>query len=1810
MKTIKLPARLKAWPTTPKARTIALLACIMLGTHFSAEAQLLVTEFNVPAENLINEEVCFSMTLENSGPVGYQPYVRVFLPPELESASFKAKFLGNPTFNWTEAGTFSGSTLDDPNLPEESPDNMVTGIDGYKLMIVNLPVGSMVEDGVQLSVEFCAELNGQGVQVGQPVDISAQAVYRYGDTPTGDNGAIVDGILSGSVTPVLYRLTKAVDKSHHPTGDCWPQEYSLKVDIADLQTVSDLTITDALPPDLQYMSTLFVTPGCVVTQQPSAVSPGGNLSVNCANAIGTIDTEDVEVVFAAYMTDQLDPFACDSVEFVNSGSVVSNEADPVNAEVAAFGYHFLATTESGGEAAPGVNAPVAVEFMVSQFVESVEELYVTATIPDGLTYVGAPLFNGLPITPDVVTGPVAGVTTLEFDLVAHYGSNFMPCDVGILQFIVEMNETYDDGSAVLSRDVLTVENSLEYSLENGVQDCNTPVEASFSVQSVTVEKEIISSPDNGVGYVPGEVVTYRLTMNVPSEDIHDVVFEDLFPIPIHDVTTLDLTFGNDITHSPIDNQGITPASIYIDASKNRLFIEWGSLESPTTGIPSVISVDIGIEIATDPFANGLTHSNFARFYSNNSLLDNSISLDLSSIEVGAPQLTIFKGVADTDNPDESLIPIQVPVNANASGVDAWDWLTFNISLSNIGDAPAYDVIVTDLPPVGKLGSCSVSSVETAGGDSLTYTGNLFTTGLVIDYIAEDGAADDADVAIIEYLCQIQGGIEARSNFTNTGTASWAASAGNPNRYDPITDVAQIFIAEPQVVKQVLDVTPGYAEAGKVHVGEVVTYQVEITVPEGVTRNAVFEDLLDEGMAFQELVSLTKPIDVTFAAGSNSFVFNNATIANEGAGAVNEFRKATFTFGDINNAAADNLEDELIVIVYRATVLNSENNQNGTLLSNRARLYYTNPVSGATTYTSDELELELVEPELEITASFFNEQLVPGQQTFVTLTIEHGPNSTASAYDVEIVNDLPLGLTFIDDSFILECEDLLAEDPFESFGSVQGRWDSIPVGLTCELVFSVEVAESYPACSFIDNCADVQWSSAWNTHMDTLSYAPLSSLGAERTGDITDIGGVFNDHDGDDCHTLEVVSSNIVTPVISGSNEVCNGSTITLEIPEYEGFGVNYVWSGPGVPPGFNGHELVIDEVSFGDAGSYAVYVEIGDCTTDEAIPVELSVHEVPVVDLDDIDIPCTNGSEDVQLIPQITGGLAPFDYDWAGPNSYISTEPIATVPNVGVDDEGVYTLAVTDDHGCVSNVANSTLAVTGAPDTPIVANTDDLCEGQLLELSCTPYTGTVTYHWITPTGEFETAAASLAIPDATDLDAGNYSVWVDVNDCETSVSAEQFIEVTATPSAPVIDVNANEFCEGDALVLGTTTMSDEYHWTGPNGFESFIASPSIIADITLFDAGDYHLTVSNNGCESPATTETITVLERPEPFDIETNSPICEGEELVITANGIAAEYYWTTPSGDVLVTDVAQLNIQDVEGIDAGSYWLSILFGACTSLPSNVVEVQVDIVPAEQAFAGEDMYACEGMPVEIEAGNDDDLEGYWTSDNAEIEIVSPGSFSTTVLGTESGETYEITWNLSNEGCGTYSSDVMYVVAPRIPEAVVDEYWIGQGEEAEFFVLANDVYNNLQVEVTIEEQPNHGSAEADFNELVEFKGDDDFWGDDEFVYELCLHECPNMCDTALVILHIKPYLEIPDVITPNGDGVNDVLVITGLENFPENELWIYNRWGHEVFKATNYDNNWDGKYQNGPLPEGTYFYVFIETGTSDPAAQGYITLHR
>jgi gliding motility-associated-like protein len=150
-------------------------------------------------------------------------------------------------------------------------------------------------------------------------------------------------------------------------------------------------------------------------------------------------------------------------------------------------------------------------------------------------------------------------------------------------------------------------------------------------------------------------------------------------------------------------------------------------------------------------------------------------------------------------------------------------------------------------------------------------------------------------------------------------------------------------------------------------------------------------------------------------------------------------------------------------------------------------------------------------------------------------------------------------------------------------------------------------------------------------------------------------------------------------------------------------------------------------------------------------------------------------------------------------------------------------------------------------------------------------------------------------------------------------------------------------------------------------------------------------------------------------------------------------------------------------------------------------------------------------------------------------------------------------------------------------------------------VLDNDAYTkNLPVTVTLCGGPEHGTASVFSDNQIRYTPNRDFSGIDSLCYIVCYDEYPEICDTAIVYIYISrefvvDWLIIPNVITPNGDGVNDEWIIDGIERFPDNTIKIFNRWGDKVKTFESYNNTtrvWRGENeQNQPLPDGTYYYV-------------------
>jgi gliding motility-associated-like protein len=85
-------------------------------------------------------------------------------------------------------------------------------------------------------------------------------------------------------------------------------------------------------------------------------------------------------------------------------------------------------------------------------------------------------------------------------------------------------------------------------------------------------------------------------------------------------------------------------------------------------------------------------------------------------------------------------------------------------------------------------------------------------------------------------------------------------------------------------------------------------------------------------------------------------------------------------------------------------------------------------------------------------------------------------------------------------------------------------------------------------------------------------------------------------------------------------------------------------------------------------------------------------------------------------------------------------------------------------------------------------------------------------------------------------------------------------------------------------------------------------------------------------------------------------------------------------------------------------------------------------------------------------------------------------------------------------------------------------------------------------------------------------------------------------------------LKIPNALTPNGDGINDLWIIENIELFPDAIAWIYNRWGQEVYYDNPYRNPWDGFYKGKILPSGTYLYIIQTNRGLGSVYKGTVTI--
>ncbi|MCO6455211.1 MAG: isopeptide-forming domain-containing fimbrial protein, partial [Pirellulaceae bacterium] len=612
----------------------------------------------------------------------------------------------------------------------------------------------------------------------------------------------------------------------------------------------------------------------------------------------------------------------------------------------------------------------------------------------------------------------------------------------------------------------------------------------------------------------------------------------------------------------------SPPQINPLPNANALELFYGDFNDPLNQ-STVVNLLLTVTATDTPFADALFLTNQVRGRENNSNLESSIDDGIVQIQLGQPDLNITKGVLATNAPAGVFSPAPpvapplsatapgtagfrlsggtlnsdyldaTPLDSNLAGLDAGDLVTFAIVVENTGSSRrgAFDVALRDSLPAGfRIPTPAESPAElnlsVTDGTGAAIMFNNLGSGLFdplggIELIdpgptpelldGTNGGALDAydatngrNVLIVTFDLITDLAVAPREILVNTATLfNYAGAPGGPDHTaeDP-TDQAQVGLQSPSVVKSITATNQTHTMLTDVAIGEIVTYSVEITLPEGTSQNVRLVDQLDSGLAFVGINSIiASPGVATSIPGGFAAVAAGASVANVGGGAVNQGRLLTLDFGTVTNSDTNNNVAETIVVSYDVVVLNSSNNNRGNQRNNQADWRW-DTSAGPQQIRDNAPNVRIVEPTLRVVKDAAPAQVEAGDVVLYTIDVSHTAVSNANAYDVVLTDLIPPDTSYVMGSLMHtggHPPNLLQE----SGGTVTVVWNEFPDDLSSQLQFEVLIMPLATAGSTITNTVDVTWTSLPGDI--TTPQSPYNTLSTERTGDPANPGGAANDY---------------------------------------------------------------------------------------------------------------------------------------------------------------------------------------------------------------------------------------------------------------------------------------------------------------------------------------------------------------------------------------------------------------------------------------------------------------------------------------------------------------------------------------------------------------------------------------------------------------------------------------------------------------------------------------------------------------------------
>ena len=248
-----------------------------------------------------------------------------------------------------------------------------------------------------------------------------------------------------------------------------------------------------------------------------------------------------------------------------------------------------------------------------------------------------------------------------------------------------------------------------------------------------------------------------------------------------------------------------------------------------------------------------------------------------------------------------------------------------------------------------------------------------------------------------------------------------------------------------------------------------------------------------------------------------------------------------------------------------------------------------------------------------------------------------------------------------------------------------------------------------------------------------------------------------------------------------------------------------------------------------------------------------------------------------------------------------------------------------------------------------------------------------------------------------------------------------------------------------------------------------------------------------------------------------------------------------------------------------------TVINNNCTS--TDVIHVEFHMPPS--IFAGPDTAVCTGGSIQLHGEGSGSF--LWSPANLLNSPVVQDPVATPVSTTVFTALLTDQWNCK-------SSDQITVEVRENP--VVDA---GPDQILDFIFETTLEASELKSNETGEWSVLSGSGVfSDQNSSITTVSDLSI-GQNVFLWSVKNGVCSVSSDIVNINLN---ELNIPTLITPNQDGINDYFIIRGIETLGKTGLTIFNRWGVRVYYNDNYANNWDGKDENGNiLTDDTYYFV-------------------